>query len=122
MIGENPTTGADVATNASRMPGTARMVPMLTTGLLGAMSTTSASAIASSTPGAGRASSAPTGTNDSAGSKAWCSIHHDWKWMALRAPSISTTTWVSQRWSVIGSSRTPGSHRAHNAAVTSLSG
>ena len=95
---------------------------MLTTGLLGASSTTSAEEIASRTPGAGRASSTPTGTNDSAGNWAWYSIHHDWKWIALRAPSSSTTTWVSQRWSLIGSRRTPGDQRVHNAAVTSLSG
>ena len=122
MIGESPTTGAGVSRSASRMPGTARIVPMLTTGLLGASSTTSASAIDSGTPGAGLASSRPIWTKPCAGSAAWCLIHHSWKWIALRAPSSSTTTCVSQRWSDIGSIRTPGCHRAHSAAVTSESG
>ena len=42
MIGETPTTGADVAASASRMPGTARIGPIETTGFDGAISTTSA--------------------------------------------------------------------------------
>ena len=53
MIPETPTTGAAVATRASRMPGTPRIVPTETTGLDGGTSTRSASLIASSTPGAG---------------------------------------------------------------------
>ena len=44
MMGETPTTGARPATSASRRPVTARIGAMLTTGLLGASSTTSASA------------------------------------------------------------------------------
>ena len=51
------------AASASRMPGTCRTVPMLTTGLLGGSTTTSAAAIASRTPGAGAACSAPTRTS-----------------------------------------------------------
>ena len=54
MIGEMPTTGACVATSASRTRGTPRMVPTETTGLDGGSSTRSASVIASITPGAGR--------------------------------------------------------------------
>ena len=53
-MGERPTTGAAVAVSASRMPGTPRIVPTETTGLDGGRMTRSASAIASSTPGAGR--------------------------------------------------------------------
>ena len=60
MIGETPTTA--LAATAALMPGTARMVPMLTTGLDGGNSTTSAASMASSTPGAGRARSAPDAT------------------------------------------------------------
>ena len=52
-IGERPTTGALVARSASRSPGTPRIVPTETTGFDGGSSTTSASAIASRTPGPG---------------------------------------------------------------------
>ena len=61
-MGERPTTGTPASAIASRMPGTARIVPTDTTGLDGGKRITSASAIASSTPGAGLACSAPTGT------------------------------------------------------------
>ena len=71
MIGDTPTTGAVVARSASAIPGTARIGPTETTGLDGAISTRSAPAIASSTPGAGVESSAPIGVMDSAGSLAW---------------------------------------------------
>ena len=95
---------------------------MLTTGLLGANRTTSVSVIASITPGPATASSSPICTNDRAVSLARCSIHHCSKWITrcpLAASGSSTTTWVSQRCSVIGSIRTPGFHRSHRAAVTS---
>ena len=42
MSGETPTTGAALPRNASRTPGTPRMMPIDTTGLLGGSSTTSA--------------------------------------------------------------------------------
>ena len=71
MIPETPTTGARVATSASRIPGTARIVPTETTGFDGGTSTTSASLIASSTPGAGLASSIPIGTTAVRGTAAW---------------------------------------------------
>ena len=48
--------------NASRTPGTPRMMPIDTTGLLGGRSTTSARRIASSTPGAAVARSSPATT------------------------------------------------------------
>src|ERR1022692_3426676 len=57
MIGETPTTV--LALTASAMPGTARMMPMLTTGFDGGSRTKSAASIASSTPGAGFAPAAP---------------------------------------------------------------
>jgi hypothetical protein len=42
--------------------------------------------------------------------------------MALRAPSTSTSTCVSNRSSLIGSSVAPGCQRWHSAAVTAESG
>ena len=53
MMGETPTTVADVALIASLIPATPRMVPTDTTGLLGGTMSTSQPLIASSTPGAG---------------------------------------------------------------------
>ncbi len=121
-MGERPTTGTPASAMASRMPGTARMVPMLTTGLDGGKRTTSASASASSTPGAGLDCSAPTGTTASASTEARSRTQYSWKWTARRSPSRSTATWVSTRSSVIGSSRTPGCHRSQSASVTAESG
>ena len=51
---------AFVRRNASRTPGTARIGPMLVTGLLGANTIASADSMLSITPGAGRALSAPS--------------------------------------------------------------
>src|SRR5207244_1372272 len=51
---------AGVDRSAARIPGIARIAPMLTTGLDGARSTTSAVSIASMTPGPAVAASAPT--------------------------------------------------------------
>ena len=65
MIGDTPTTV--LARIASAIPGTARIVPMLTTGLDGGIRITSAPAIASSTPGAGDACAAPAKTKPVAG-------------------------------------------------------
>ena len=117
-------TGACVATRASRIPGTPRIVPTETTGLDGGTSTRSASLIASRTPGPGLASSMPMGTTAWAGISARWRIQYSWKCTALRSPvsGSSMTTCVSTRSSVIGSSSTPGSQRRHSAAVTALSG
>ena len=52
-------TGAPVVRSALRMPGIARIAPMLTTGFDGAIITTSASVIASTTPGPAVAFSEP---------------------------------------------------------------
>jgi hypothetical protein len=60
MRGLTATVFARAWANAARTPGTARIGPMLTKGLLGAMMTTSAVAIASMTPGAGREASLPS--------------------------------------------------------------
>src|SRR3989442_561441 len=59
-MGLTPTTDARVAPRASATPGTARIEPTEVTGLEGQTTTRSASRIASSTPGAGRARSAPS--------------------------------------------------------------
>ncbi len=120
MIGESPTTGAEAAATASRMPGTARMVPIETTGLDGGKRMTSASARASSTPGAGLAVSAPTGTIASASTAACSLTQYSWKWMARVPCSSVIRTWVSIRSSLIGSSRTPGCPRTQSASVTWL--
>lgn len=83
---------------------------------------TSASAMASSTPGAGLACSAPTGTIAWAGTEARSLTQYSWKCTALLSPSASTATCVSTRSSDIGISRTPGFQRAQSASVTALSG
>ena len=99
---------------------------MLTTGFDGASSTASAPRIASRAAGRTVASSAPTGTKRCAGSSARCRTHHSWKWIACCASGpvagSSTTTWVSTRSSVPGSSVTPGCQRWHSAVMTSESG
>src|SRR5712691_2736488 len=58
-IGLTPMTGARVSPSAATIPGTAKMGPMDVTGFDGQTTTRSAPAIASRTPGAGRASAAP---------------------------------------------------------------
>src|SRR5580693_7568426 len=73
-MGAFPTIGLTAATlprvlrRASRIPGTESMGPMLVMGLLGAIITASAEAMASSTPGAGSASEAPAKRTDLTGS------------------------------------------------------
>src|SRR5215510_10741607 len=120
MIGDTPTTV--LARIASAIPGTARMVPMLTTGLDGGSRTTSASVMAASTPGAGAASAAPSNTKPVAGTCAPIRTHHSWKCTVRSPSSPASTTWVSTRSSDIGSSRTPGCHRWHSTAVAADSG
>ena len=104
------------------MPGTASTMPMLTTGLLGGSTTTSALPMASRTPGPAVASSAPTGTIEWAVGAACSRTQYSWKCTARRPPGASgssMTTWVSTRSSLIGRRVTPGSQRRHSAAVTS---
>jgi hypothetical protein len=59
MMGLTARIVASVASSARAMPGTARMGPMEVMGLEGQTMTASAEAIASTTPGAGSAESAP---------------------------------------------------------------
>ena len=121
MIGDTPTTV--FWRTASAIPGTARMVPMLTTGLDGGSRTASAAAIASRTPGAGVAACAPVTTMSAAGTAACSRTHHSWKctvrWpVAGRAGGPSCRiTWVSTGSSDMGMSVTPGCHRWQSAAV-----
>ena len=130
MMGERPTTGACVATSASRTRGTPRMVPTETTGLDGGSRTRSASVIASITPGAGVDSSSPTTTTASAGTSARSRTQYSWKCTTRRPLGDSGSaiaTWVSTRSSVIGSRRTlppktGESQRWQSASVTSESG
>ena len=68
MMGLIATTGALVCFKASTMPGTARIGPMLVTGLLGARSTTVAERMASMTPGAGSDLSTPAKRTELTGS------------------------------------------------------
>ena len=120
MIGDTPTTVR--AATAALIPGTARMVPMLTTGLDGGNSTTSAAPMASSTPGAGRARSAPEAMICTAGVAACIRTHHSWKCTTRGSPGPASTTCVSTGSSDIGSSRTPGCHRRQSASVAADSG
>ena len=90
------------------VPGTARIAPIETTGLLGGKTTTSVSSRASTTPGAGRASAAPTTSKPVAAIAARSSTHHCWK--CTRRPSTRSTC-VSIGVSVAGSSCTPGCQR-----------
>ena len=118
-IGDRPITGAAVARRASAIPGTARITPIETTGLLGGRSTTSASDSASRTPGAGVEVAAPTTSKLAAGTSACSRTHHSWKWTVRPSDSV---TCVSIGVSVAGSSWTPGCHRSHSRRVTSESG
>ena len=63
MIGLTPIFGALLAVKAERIPGTARIGPILVIGLLGATMIAAARSIASSTPGAGRLDSTPSEAN-----------------------------------------------------------
>ncbi len=60
MMGDTAATRASRPSIAARIPGTARIGPIETNGLDGAMTTTRADSSASTTPGAGRAASAPS--------------------------------------------------------------
>ncbi len=120
-MGERPTTGAVVARNASRIPGTPRMVPTETTGFDGGRTTRSVSVTASITPGAGAAASWPTTSTVSAGTAARSRTQYSWKWITERPLGLSgsaTAMWVSTRSSLIGSRVTPGCQRRHSASVT----
>ncbi len=100
------------------MPGIARIGPIDTTGLDGATITTSAEAMASSTPGAGVDAATPRYSNERAAMDARCRVHHSWKCMV--PPSV--TTWVSTSSSVAGIRRTPSGQREVMRAVASLRG
>ena len=78
--------------------------------------------MASSTPGAGRARSAPDAMICAAGVAACMRTHHSWKCTTRRPSEPASTTCVSTGSSDIGSSRTPGCQRRPSASVTADSG
>ncbi len=71
MIGVTATVWAAAFWMAARIPGTARMGAIDTTGLEGQRMMPSAPAMASSSPGAARARSIPAKVMRSTGSRAW---------------------------------------------------
>ena len=119
--GLTPTTGADVPRSAPRTPGTPRTMPSARTGSLGGSRTTSASRMASSTPGAAAARSRPATTK-----RATCgppsSRRHCCTWTACWSSPSSTTACVSTGTSLIGRTRTVSGTRRPRAirSVTSL--
>ena len=70
--GVTATTSAGESRTASRSPGTAKIGPMLATGLLGPRISRSAAVTASRTPGAGRAAVAPAYATDRTAGEAPC--------------------------------------------------
>ncbi len=88
-MGETPTTGARDAAIASRTPGTARIGPIETTGLLGQTTIARAPRIASSTPGAGRARRAAERSTASTSEGAPSRTMYSSKW-SFRPPDSST--------------------------------
>ncbi len=99
------------------MPGTARIGPIEMTGLLGHTSTVSASAMASSTPGAGRASAAPSKRTPTTGGSQCSRTNHS----CMASSPSGVVMRVATRSSVIGSRRGPSSQAAVTRAVASLS-
>ena len=117
MIGLTATQSSRRSASAARTPGIARMVPIDTTGLEGTITIRSASAIDSTTPGAGRAPAAPSSSIRSIGSAAPCLTRYSWK---LRTPA-GVVMRVRTGSSVIGMIRASTPSRAAISAVTSLS-
>ena len=105
---------------ASRMSARPRIVPIDTTGLLGAISTTSAAAIASTTPGAGSASSRPTWTKPRARQRR--AVLDPPLLEVDRLPGAVQVDDDVRLAAVVGHRQqpTPGCHRSHRAAMTSV--
>ena len=115
-IGETPTIRAEADPSASRIPGTERMVPIDTTGFDGATRIADADAIASRTPGAGRAAGAPARYTERTGSVAPRPTQYSWK---CTSSPLSRTMRVSTGSSVIGRSRARSPNRRAMRAVAS---
>jgi hypothetical protein len=94
-IGEIPTTGRPAT--ASLRLSTARIGPIDTTGLDGQITTTSASSIASITPGAGDAVSTPSNRIALTSSRAPRRTQYSWKCRSIPCPTETTSSRVSTR-------------------------
>ena len=103
---------------ASRIGETARIGPSETYGLLGANTIASASRIASSTPGAGRASSAPANETASTSSSCRLPTNHSWN---ENAPA-GVVTCVRSGSSVAGTMRLVTPAAVASLPVTAESG
>jgi len=114
-MGDTPTTGLDPS--SSRIPGTARIGSRLTHGLEGANRIASARVRASSTPGAGRAASAPSKRNARTTGRQPRATKYSWK---ASSPS-SEHTIVRSGSSLTGSTATRMPNEAAMRCVTSLS-
>ena len=93
-IGVTATTRQGAASTAARIPGTARMGAIDTTGLDGQIRTPLAVARASVTPGAGRASSTPWKRTARTGSRAWRPTQYSWNPRSRGPSGPSTSTRV----------------------------
>jgi hypothetical protein len=106
MIGLTPTTRSRRRRSTSRTPGTARTGPIEITGFDGQISTVAAASSASSTPGAGRAASAPSKRTDTTGGSARSRTNHSCMRSSLVPPSaVRTVIRVETGSSVMGTSR-----------------
>ena len=117
MIGEIATTRSRRATSASRTPSTARIGSSETNGFDGASTSTSASWIASSTPGAGRAGRPSKRTERTRSTARWPTSHC---WKSSSPSSVPMN--VRRRSSVAGSRRTRRPSLAARSAVIDDSG
>ena len=122
-MGDTATLPSRRAATASRTPGTASTGSIDTTGLDGAITTTSADSMASRTPGPGRAASIPSKrTFDTA--TPWPSLtKYSWKPTSAPPPSAAASvTRVSIGSSLTGSTRHFRPRAAAMRAVISLNG
>ena len=118
MSGLTATQGTRRRPIASRIADTARIGSIETNGLLGARRSRSAAAIASSTPGAGVAVSAPSKRTASTSSRCPRATNHSWNGNSPAGVSIH----VRRRSSVAGSSGASTPNAAASRAVTLESG
>ena len=118
MSGLTATQGTRRCSSASRTSLTARIGPIETYGLLGASRIRSAPPIASSTPGAARASSSPSKRTASTSSRCPRATNHSWNGNLPAGVSSQ----VRSRSSVAGSSRAATRSAFASRAVTPESG
>ena len=118
ISGLTATHGTRRCASASRSSRTARIGQTETYGLLGASRIRSASAIASSTPGAGRAASSPSKRTASTSSRCPRATNHSWNGNVPAGVSSQ----VRSRSSVAGSSRAATPSAVASRAVTAESG